>query len=106
MEKHYYIFIDAESFYTDDSIRVHKTFVQAELRPLPPLLKYHRFLEKEAHLGKHDYLYQANGNSCCVDYQIVEDLKKNKIAKAHGESHVNHYFCKLTKYRLLFCEYV
>ena len=40
-----------------------------------------------------------------LDYQIIEDLKKNKIAKAHDESHVNHYFCKLTNYRLLSNEY-
>lgn len=179
MEKHYYIFTDAESFYADDSDRVHKTFVKAEPWPLPTLLKYHRFLEKEAELRKHDYLYQANGNSCCVgdvladdflpreelgeklfftrhigycnskpwefpyerdcssgayipyncgktyvfgamnggtteayiammkelDHQIVEDLKRNKIAKAHDESHVNHYFCKATNYRLLSFEY-
>lgn len=179
LEKHYYIFTDAESFYADDSIRVHKTFVKDEPWPLPTLLKYHRFLEKEENLRKHDYLYQANGNSCCVedvlvgdflpreelgetllftrhigysnskpwelpyerdcssgayipyncgqayvfgamnggcseayiqmmkelDYQIIEDLKKNKIAKAHDESHVNHYFCKLKNCRLLSCEY-
>ena len=178
-EKHYYVFSDATSIYAGDNERVHMTFLKAEPWPLPTLLKYHRFLEIEEELRKHDYLYQANGNSSCVcdvleenflprkelgekliftrhigyqnskcwefpyerdvtsaayipyncgqtyvfgamnggcadayiqmmkelDYQIIEDLKKNKIAKAHDESHVNHYFCKLINYRLLSCEY-
>jgi hypothetical protein len=74
LEKHYYIFTDAEQFYADDNPRVHRIFQKPEPWPLPTLLKYHRFLEIQDALKQHDYLYQSNGPIVCNKDVLPEDF--------------------------------
>lgn len=73
MERHYYVFTDAEKLYgEEENDRIHRIYLKAEPWPLPTLLKYHRFLEIEEELRKRDYLYQSNGPIIC-EQEVKEE---------------------------------
>lgn len=100
MEKHYYVFTDAEHIFDDDNPRVHLISQEVLPWPLPTLLKFHYFLKIEHQLKQHDYLYQSNGPIECL-----QEVKKDDFLPRESEGekliftiHPGYYKKKKWKY--------
>lgn len=75
IEKHYFVFTDAEEIYMEDECeRVKRYYLETQPWPLVTLLRFHTFLSIEDELKEMDYLMFSNSNMICENKVLVEEF--------------------------------
>ena len=75
MEKHYFVFTDAEKIpYENDNPNIHVTKQEAYKWPFATLLRFSIFLQREAELKECDYLFFFN-----ADAEFVKQIDREMI---------------------------